>query len=781
MIQYNETTRVFHLSTQTMSYLFRILPTGHLEHLHYGKKLTEPIDPKHFIEERALDQGTSTLVDEETKLNLNTTLCEIATYGKGDYREPTLHVETPDGFRSLDFRYQTHSMIQNLRFEGIPQVDKEETLAVTLKEQAFGITLVLYYTVDEKSDSLIRNLDVINGENDTLYLDKVLSANYDFIESRYQLVSLHGDWLRERHITTRDLYPGIIKLDSKRGTSSNTTNPFFALKHIEATKEAGDVYGFNLIYSGNFEANIEVSSYQLLRVNYGINSFDFRWKLAANERFTTPEVISVYSNKGLSGMQEKMHQLISTRLAKDKKERPIVLNNWEATYFDFTEKKLKAIAKSAKKLGIECFVLDDGWFGERDDDHTSLGDWTPHKKKFKKGLKPFASALKKTGLKFGLWVEPEMVNPRSELYRNHPEWAIHHPHSKPALGRHQLTLDLSQAAVVDYLFDQLSHIFEETDVDYVKWDMNRNISDLFSSHLPAHEQGKQMHRYILGLYQLLSKLKERFPNVIFESCASGGNRFDLGMHYYMPQAWTSDNTDAYERLKIQRGTLLAYPLHTISNHVNDTVAHQTIRSHSMDHRFNVASFGVLGYELDPRSLSRLDKKAIKNQINYYKTHRKLYQYGQFYDLSIDDNDVRFLVVSADQSEAMLGIYQGLLSPNPSPQPIHLKGLSETKTYRIQQRPQKESLKRFLGLIKHALPVKLKPHGTLFNILSNTIQLDIEHITREENGQTLMAKGLRLPYRFTGTGYHPSQRLMLDFSSRLYYLKEVHYGTNQTEQ
>ena len=778
MIEFNSKKNLFHLYTKNVSYCFRILPTKHLEHLYYGKSLNPIPDPETFTEHKPLEQGTSTLYSEASKLNLNTTLLELATYGKGDYREPTLHLETPDGYRSLDFLYEAHTLIKDHRFKNIPQADKEETLVVTLKEKTYDIRLKLYYTLDENTDCLIRNSAIINGENENLVLDKALSANFDFIESDYKLISLHGDWLRERKITTRKLQEGIIKLDSKRGTSSNTTNPFFALQSHQATDEAGDVYAFNLVYSGNFEANIEVSSQKLLRVNLGINSFDFRWKLAPNEIFITPEVISIYSNQGLRGMQTQMQNFVKTRIAKNTTIRPVVLNNWEATYFDFNEKKLKAIAKHAKKLGIECFVLDDGWFGNRDDDTQSLGDWHPHPKKFKKGLKPFSNYLKKQNLKFGLWVEPEMVNPQSELYKNHPEWAIKHPHIDPALGRHQLTLDLSNPDVCEYLYTTLSTLFKEANVDYVKWDMNRNVSDLYASHLPPDEQGKLMHKYYLGLYKLLENLTKNVPNILFESCASGGNRIDLGMHYYMPQAWTSDNTDAHERLSIQQGTLLAYPLNTVSNHVNDTVAHQTIRTHSMDHRFNVACMGILGYELDPRSLSKQDKKAIKNHIAYYKDHRLLLQNGTFYDLSINDSDTRFLVVNEEQTEAILGIYQGLLTPNPSPQPIKLKGLNPEKTYKVIQRPQKENLKRFGGLIKHALPIKLKPHGTWFNHLSNLYQLDIERFQSLESGNALMNKGLRLPYRFTGTGYDSTLRLMLDFSSRLYYLKEVHNGTDE---
>ena len=773
MIDFFKEEKMFHLVSENISYVFYVHETGHLCHLYYGERLNNPLKVDDFLEAMPKELGTSTLYDDESKLNLNNTLLEIATFGKGDYKEPTVHLITEEGFRSLDFLYQDYKIIKNHTLNDLPEAQKEQTLCITLKDTNFDVTLNLYYTLED--DVLVRNLEIINGKMSHLSLDKALSANFDFFHDDFSLITLDGDWLRERHINKRPLFPGIVKIDSKRGNSSNNHNPFIALMHHDATKEAGDVYGFNLIYSGNFEANIEVSSHEILRLNMGINSFDFSWKLAPNERFVTPEVVSTFSKKGLIGLQQNMHNFIQKKLTKNHDERWIVLNNWEATYFDFTTKKILKMAKKAKALGIECFVLDDGWFKGRDDDTVGLGDWSEHPKKLKKGLAFLSQKIHDMGLKFGIWVEPEMVNPKSDLYKNHPDWAIQHPKVRPALGRHQLVLDLSKQEVVDYLFETLSHVFSKANVDYVKWDMNRNMSDLFSQTRTKAEQLKLAHTYYLGLYTLLKKLKARFPHIIFESCASGGNRFDLGMHYYMPQSWTSDNTDAHERLSIQRGSLLAYPLNVISNHVNDEVAHQTIRMHSLDHRFNVACFGILGYELDVTKLSYLDRKRIKEHILYYKKHRKLLQYGTFYDLSEDDNDYRFLVVSEKQDEAILGLFQGLNKPNPTPQSIKVKGLKKESFYSVSNRPQKESLKRFGGLLKHALPIKIKAHSTLFHWLSNLYRLPMEETAFKETGQALMVKGLRLPYRFTGTGYDPKLRLLLDFSSRLYYMKEVNNG------
>ena len=775
MLNFNEDKQMFTLQTKTTTYIIGIAKSKHLLHLYYGAKIDTIGSQTDFLKEPPLPLGSSTNYEDSETFNLNHVPLEAPTYGKGDYREPMLHIENAAGYRSMDFIYEGYDILNDLSFKDLPQAPKKETLKITLKEKSFGILLYLYYTVFADEDVIIRNAEVHNTTKETFVLDRILSANLDFLKSDFDLLTLDGAWIKERHIHRHPLRYGIHKIDSKKGVSSADHNPFFALLDHEAGQNFGSVYGFNLIYSGNFEANLEVSPHNLLRVNLGINSFDFKWQIEPKQHFVTPEVVLSFSDKGLNGMRQNMHRFIKQHLVQNHQTRPIKINNWEATYFDFNEKKLLAIAKQAKKLGIECFCLDDGWFGERDDDTSSLGDWHENKKKLPGGLERLSKKIKRLGLKFGLWVEPEMVSPKSTLYQTHPEWTIRHPRIKPSLGRHQLILDLSQPAVVDHLFETLYQLFKRSDVDYVKWDMNRNFSDLYTQKAPQEAQGKLAHRYVLGLYQLLRRLKEACPNILFESCSSGGNRFDLGMLYYMPQTWTSDNTDSFERLKIQQGTSLAYPLFSISNHVSDDISHQVLRHTPLETRFNVACFGVLGYELDLRKRSRFDYRTIKEQIAFYKQYRPLLQYGAFYDLKSTEG-TQFMVVSPDQSEALLGVFQGLAPPNPGHQIVKIRGLDPEKTYKIYNRKQYENIKRFGALTKHALPIQLKPHGTWFNLISNIYRFEVERFETTLSGETLMHQGLSLPPRFTGTGHHASMRLMPDFSSRLYIIKEIRDGS-----
>lgn len=771
MIKFNEEKQMFILESKDTTYLMGIAPTKHLFHLYYGKKIHLIGNQEDYLKLPKVGLGSTTNYEDSKTFSLNHVPLEAPTYGKGDYREPMIHIEDEDGYRSMDFIYDHYEILKDLTFKDLPQVTKNETLKIILVEKTSNILLNLFYTVLDEEECIIRNCSLENTTNQIFTLDRMLSANIDFLHSNYDLLTLDGAWIRERHMHQHPLRYGVHKIDSKKGVSSSDHNPFFALLDKEAGQNFGSVYGFNLIYSGNFEANIEVNPHDLLRVNLGINSFDFKWALHPKDVFITPEVVLTYSDQGLNGMTHHMHQLIKNHLIKDSIERPIKLNNWEATYFDFNEKKLIAIAKQAKKLGIECFCLDDGWFGNRNDDLSSLGDWVENKKKLPNGLEHLSYKIKKMGLKFGLWVEPEMVNPKSDLYTNHPDWAIHHKTSKPSLGRNQLILDLSKEEVVDYLDHTLTDLFKRAQVDYVKWDMNRNFSDLFSQHRDKESQGKLTHQYVLGLYRLLSRLKDKFPHVLFESCSSGGNRFDLGMLFYMPQTWTSDNTDGYERLKIQEGTSLAYPLSSISNHVSDDVSHQVLRHTPLETRFNVACFGVLGYELDLRKRKSFDYKVIREQVQFYKKYRILFQQGKFYDFS-QKEDHQFMVVDDHQSSAILGVFQHLTLPNPGHQKIYLKGLNAEKKYRVTNRKQYENIKRFGDLTKHALPIKFKTHGALFNWISNWFLFEVEKFETVLSGSELMYQGLVLPPRFTGTGHHESMRLMPDFSSRLYIIEEI---------
>ncbi len=771
MITFDEKKRLFILNTENTTYVVGIAKYEHLLHLYHGERLERIGEQEDFLQSPPLSLGSTTNYEDDPAFSLNHVPLEAPTYGKGDYREPMLHIEDEDGYRSMDFIYERHEIVEDLVFETLPQAPKDKTLRIVLKEKTNGLRLHLHYTPFFAEDVLVRNAVVVNDTDETFILDRALSANVDFLTAEYDLLTLDGAWIRERHIHRHPLRYGVHKIDSKKGVSSSDHNPFFALLEKDAGQDFGGVHGFNLIYSGNFEANIEVNPHDMLRVNLGINGFDFKWWLAPQERFVTPEAVLTYSRGGLNGMRQNMHRFIERHVVKDDRERPVKLNNWEATYFDFNEKKILAIAKAAKKLGIECFCLDDGWFGRRDDDTTSLGEWVEHPKKLPGGLPRLSHKIKRLGLQFGLWVEPEMVNPKSDLYRRHPDWVIRHPDIAPSLGRNQLMLDLSKDVVVDHLSKTLIDLFERADVDYVKWDMNRNVSDLYSQGRPRSEQGKLAHAYVLGLYTVLERVKRALPDVLFESCASGGNRFDLGMLHYMPQTWSSDNTDAHARLAIQQGTSLPYPLSSTANHVSDDVSHQVLRHTPLESRFNVACFGVLGYELDIRKRPRFDRCVMKEQIAFYKANRALFQRGTFYDLS-EEEDRRFLVVDDAKRRAALGLFQGLNPPNPGHQTIRLSGLDPDKTYRIRNRRQYENIKRFGRLTQHAMPIRLKPHGALFNWLSNRFRFEVERFETVQSGAELMRRGLVLPARFCGTGYDASMRVLPDFSSRLYVIEET---------
>jgi alpha-galactosidase len=768
-------TPTFHLNSEKTSYIFGVLPSGVLSHFYYGALLNEPIDLRAFDFKPALPLGSSTQFTHNNEtLDLNITLVECATYGKGDYKTPSLHLEDHEGFRSLIFLYQGYEIIKNHHIEGLPQAEKNETLKVILKEKDVDIVVHLFYTIYDDYNVIVRSQAVINKTSEPITIDKVASMNLDIAKEDLDLITFDGAWIKERTLNRRVLYHGITTIDSKKGVSSADHNPFFMVLDTDATLHHGNVYGFNLIYSGSFEATIEKSHHGIIRINEGINSFDFKWTLNPNESFETPEAVLSFSSLGINHLMQNLHKFIEKAIIKDKSLRPVLINNWEATYFDINEKKFLAIAKHAKKLGIEGIVLDDGWFGNRDDDTTSLGDWHAHPKKFKHGLKKLSQKIKRQGLLFGLWVEPEMVSPKSDLYKNHPEWAIKHPTKTPSLGRNQLMLDLTNPNVVDYLTQTLIALFKEARVDYVKWDMNRNLSDAYSHYLDKLAQGRFHYLYTLGLYQLLSNLKKACPNVLFESCASGGNRFDLGMLAYMPQTWTSDNTDAYERLSIQSSTYMGYPQHTVSNHVNDDIAHQTLRAIPLHTRFHVAMFGVLGLELDVRNLTPFNKAMIKHHLNLYKTHRALFQQGTFCILKNDQNHKVFYVLSEDSKEAILGDFYGLINPNDAFKTIRLTNLDPNKYYQVKGLVTYENINRFKSLVKHALPIKLNPDGILFHLLANRYKMKIEPFDQVFKGDILMEEGLPLPHGFTGTGYHESMRLLLDFSSRLYYIKEVQH-------
>ncbi len=777
MFKFYEEEKTFYLQTKNSTYIMMINEANHLEHIYYGDKILKVKDINDVRLKYEFELGSSNSYSAKQKgYSLNHTLLEVSNFGKGDYREPTFHMELDTAHRTLDFKYQSHKILTNRIIEYLPETKKDETLEILLKDETENIFLKLYYSIFEEEDIIVRSLEVINKSNGQIILDKVLSFNLDLLNKNFVLSKLDGAWIRERHISDFELINGTVRFDSKKGVSSSDHNPFFILKNKNTLEDYGDAYGFSLVYSGNFEVNIEVSPHNLVRVNAGVNSFDFRYPLKIDESFVTPEVIMTYSNKGLNKLSDNFHRLINEYIINEKskyKERPILINNWEATYFDFNSKKLLSIAKKAKKLGIELFCLDDGWFGKRNDDFSSLGDWYYNKKKLPRGVKGICDQVNKLGLDFGIWVEPEMVNEDSNLYREHPNWSVKLPKTPPSLGRNQLILDLTNPEVRLYLKETLTNLFSSANIKYVKWDMNRNFSDVFSNYLSKENQGKFNHLYVLGLYEILEYLTKKFPDILFESCSSGGNRFDLGMLYYMPQTWTSDNTDAFERLYIQEGTSLLYPLSTISNHVCGDRSHQVMRHTPLETRFNVACFGVLGYELDLSILTPFDEKVIKQQVKFYKEYRHLFQYGSFKRLLsvYDTNYTIWMVISRDKKEAILGFFQKLAKPNPGFETIKIKDLNKDKMYNITTRTQYTNIRTFGSLVNEALPIKLKVNHFLHNLVANRYMFKLDDFNKELTGNQLSNIDLLLHHQFTGTGYNDNVMLLPDFGSRLFIIKE----------
>lgn len=693
-ILYNDATREFHLQTEKTSYILSILQNGQLGQLYYGKKLRhrESFERLFHIEEMP---NTACTTEGDPVFSLDLLKQEYPAFGTTDFREPAYQVLQENGSRITDFVYKKHAIFKGKKkLDGLPATYAEDdaeatTLEITLYDEGIDVELCLSYTVFEQLNAIARSVKFTNHGMLKVNLARALSASLDLPDANFELVQLSGAWVRERHVKMRKLVPGLQSIASTRGTSSAQQNPFLALKRPETTEHHGEVYGVSLVYSGNFLAQVEVDHYGVSRLMIGINPFDFNWLLESGETFQTPEAVLVYSAEGLNGMSQTYHRLYRTRLARGKwrdRERPVLINNWEATYWDFEEKKIFELAQSSKELGVELFVLDDGWFGKRDDDTTSLGDWMEDKRKLPNGITKLAKDITSLGMEFGLWFEPEMVSKASELYRTHPDWVLHVPNRRMSHGRNQLVLDFSRQEVVDHIYGLMAKVLQEAPISYVKWDMNRYMTEVGSLELPSDRQREVAHRYILGVYSLYERLTSEFPHVLFESCAGGGSRFDPGMLHYAPQGWTSDNTDAVERLKIQYGTSMVYPISSMGAHVSAVPNHQVGRVTSLQTRANTAYFGAFGYELDVTKMTGDEKEQVKQQIVFYKENRKLIQQGQFYRIESpfaeDGNETSWMVVSDDQQEALLGYYQVLARPNPGYSRIFFKGLNPEFEYAI---------------------------------------------------------------------------------------------------
>jgi alpha-galactosidase len=692
-IQYRSEDSLFHLQAKDTSYVIQIAKGGYLLHLYWGKRIKEY---RHSNYIQQVDRGFSgnpyELKDDRT-FSLDTLPQEYPQYGNTDFRKPAYQIQLPNGSTISDLRYDSHVIFKGKKkLDGLPATyvedeNEAETLEITMKDKVAGLTVILSYTVFEQLNVITRSVRFKNESSENMNLLSALSMSVDFMDADFDFLHLHGAHVKERHIARQPLRHGIQSIESARGASSHQHNPFIALLRKGTTEEVGEVYAFNFVYSGNFLAQAEVDQFSTTRVTMGINPFDFNWKLEGGEEFQAPEVVMVYSSSGLGDMSRTFHDLYRTRLVRGTfrdKERPILVNNWEATYFDFHADKIMDIAKAGSDLGIELFVLDDGWFGKRDNDKTSLGDWFVDQNKLPKGLDHLANEVNSLGMQFGLWFEPEMISVDSDLYREHPDWCLHVPHRPNSESRNQLILDFSREDVCEEITKRVCDILASAPISYVKWDMNRHMTEIGSALLPPDRQRETAHRYMLGLYQVMEKITSSFPDVLFESCSGGGGRFDPGILYYMPQTWTSDNTDAISRLKIQYGTSLVYPIVSMGSHVSAVPNHQVDRITSLDIRGDVAMSGNLGYELDLTKLPASEKDVVKKQVETYKEIRGLVQFGHFYRLfsPFEGNETAWLFTNDDQSEALVFYFSVLAEPAAPLKLLKVTGIDPNRQYQL---------------------------------------------------------------------------------------------------
>jgi len=689
-ISVHQKGKLFHLSNKKISYIIQVLEDDTLGNLYFGKKVTDRSDFSHLIEGEY--RSNSAYVNKgDLYFSKEHIRQEYPVYGTTDFRHPALSVLQENGSRILALKFLNYEIFSGKKqLVGLPATyveseDEATTIEFTLFDELLQLEVVLNYTLYENQAAIARSVNIMNKGTEKIHLEQVMSLNLDLPDRNYEMLQLSGAWARERSMYFRKLIPGIQSVESTRGSSSHYHNPFIALKRPDCTESSGEAIGFSLVYSGNFLAQVEVDTYEVSRVSLGINPFNFDWLLESGESFQAPEAVMVYSDEGLNGMSHTYHQLYRERLVRGKwrdKQRPVLINNWESTGMDFTEELLIDFAKTAAEDGVELFVLDDGWFGGRRNEKAGLGDWVANKDLLPSGITGLAEKINELGLMFGLWFEPEMVNEDSDLYRKHPDWIIKVPNRAVSHGRHQYVLDYSRKEVVENIYHMVSKILREANVEYVKWDMNRCITEAYSDKLTPERQGEIFHRYILGVYGLYERLTSEFPHVLFEFCASGGGRFDPGMLYYSPQGWTSDDTDAVERMKIQYGTSLVYPLSSMGAHVSASPNEQTYRNVPIQTRGNVAMFGSFGYELDLNKLSEAERIIVREQIAFAKEYRKLIHEGTFYRLinPFEGNYCAWMVVSKDCETVVIGNYKVLNEVNSPFRRLYLQGLAPEKEY-----------------------------------------------------------------------------------------------------
>ena len=770
---------IFYLNTKNTTYLFRITKWKHLEHIYYGPGLENIPDIVALTRKTTAQTGTTVMYDDtDETYSLDNIPLEWSGTGRGDYRFSPMEARMPDTTFVTDFLYQEYEITKgSAKMQTLPNaygtIQECETLCITLYDEIQETECKLYYTVYEQCDVITRRCVITNHSKKGIALRKTMSLMLDLPNRNYKMHTFDGGWIKEAHRHSREITYGMTVNSSTTGNSSNKHNPGFLLAEKTALEDSGWVYGFNLVYSGNHWGSVEQSDRDFVRVAIGINPHCFEWNLLPGGSFEAPEAVMTFSEHGFNGMSHHFHDFINQHIVRGDwkgKERPILINNWEADFFDFTESSLLRLANKAAVLGVELFVLDDGWFGARNNDKAGLGDYNVNQKKLPSGLKGLADKIRAKGIEFGLWFEPEMINEDSDLYRSHPEYAVRIPGRMPTKGRNQLVLDLCQAEVRDYIVENVGRIIDESGLTYLKWDMNRHISEMYSNALST--QGEFCHRYICGLYDVLDRIFGVRPKVLLESCASGGNRFDLGMLCFSPQIWASDDTDPIERLKIQAGLSYLYPPSTFGAHVSMAPHQQTLRNTTLSTRFHAAAFGCLGYELNLKQLSLVEKKEVREQIAFYKKYRDVFQYGSF---SRNDenraNQVIWQSVSKNKRQAMAGFFQTQVSAAGGGDCLIVKGLQDESKYEITTKEQNLYLERFGGLINHALPIKLNPKGAIFQKANQLYSLKDCVESYQATGRILSA-GIPLNDQFMGTGYNDKIRMLGDFGSNLYCIQEI---------
>lgn len=751
MNQYiEEHNGMFALHTDHTSYLFRVDAYGHLEHIHYGRRVSLS-DGEALSLKQTLPYGTAVEYEDNVQRSFrDIEPFEYGNSGIGDYRTPSCLVSYAGG-TSTDFAFagfdtdDKEQVMQN----GFPcAYDASGSLSIHLKDKTGRMALDLIYTVYGKSDVITRRAVLINLSEEELTVNRLMSYSLDMMEDNLVMMSFHGNWVKEMQRKDVPVNAGTISISSRTGFSSNMTNPGFILRRNDTTEMHGEAWGFNLVYSGSHKSIVSRDEHGCVRVMGGFNDENFSWTLAGGEQLETPEAFMTYSDAGMNSLSQHFHHFISHHIVRGAwqyKERPVLVNDWEAFLFTFDEEKLVSLARQGKELGAELFVLDDGWFGERNDDHAGLGDYNVNTKKLPNGIRGLSDKVHDMDMLFGLWFEPEAVNPDSDLYRAHPDWIIQEDGRRNLTGRYEYLLDLSRREVQDYIIENVGRVLDEGHVDYVKWDMNRHMTAM---------SGTFVYKYMLGLYRVLGEIFYKRPHILLESCASGGNRFDAGMMCYSPQIWTSDDTDAMERLGIQKGASYLYPLSAMGAHVSAVPNAQTLRSISLPVRFAVSAFGVLGYELDLTELNDIEKKEIKEQIAWYKQHRHLLQYGTFYRTDCDAAHESFTV--SDGTEAVTGVYRRMMMAAAPMERMHVAGLEQGE-YEI-------------GMRNAIVPLDIPCPSELESCLetaedgSSGIRLLWKPLCASS---AALSYGMPLPLVFNSSGLSPYMRYPLDFGAELY--------------